>query len=171
MSVPSLKTPRLTLRPLCAADASFILQLLNEPSFLEHIGDKHVRSIADAQAYIANGPVASYALHNFGLLLVAQNSTSEPIGVCGLLRRDTLPHPDMGFAYQPAFWGQGFAFEAAAAVLADARERLRLSVILGMTSPGNVASQQLLMKLGLRFDRVTYLDHDDRGTHLFSLAL
>jgi RimJ/RimL family protein N-acetyltransferase len=167
----ALETSRLLLRELSATDASFILQLLNESSFLKYIGDKYVRNVADAEFYIANGPVASYARHGFGLLLVEQKSTTVPIGLCGLLQRDTLAHPDIGFAYLPAFWGLGFAFEAASAVIADARERLHLPLILGLTSPSNTASQQLLGKLGLRFDRAIHLTHDDPGTNLFSLAL
>lgn len=171
MPVPSRKTARLTLRPLCLEDAPFILQLLNEPSFLEHIGDKNVRNVVDARAYIADGAVVSYEQYDFGLMLVTQRSSGLPIGMCGLLQRETLPHPDIGFAYLSAFWGHGFAFEAASAVLDDVRERLRLPTILGLTSPGNVASQQLLKKLGMRFDRVVQLSHDDPGTHLFSMML
>lgn len=149
-----------------------MLELLNEPSFKRFIGDKRVRNIADAEHYIANGPVASYARHDFGLLLVhLHDAVATPIGICGLLQRDTLAHPDIGFAYVPAFWGCGYGFEAAGAVLKDARERLHLSQLLGLTSPDNVASIRLLEKLGLRFERVIHLSASDPGTNLFCMSL
>jgi RimJ/RimL family protein N-acetyltransferase len=153
-------------------DAAFVLELLNEPSFKKFIGDKQVRNIADAELYIANGPVASYARHNFGLLLVyLRDPIATSIGICGLLQRDTLAHPDIGFAYLPAFWGRGYGFEAAGAVLKDARERLHLQQLLGLTSPENVASIHLLEKLGLHFERIVHLTASDPGTNLFSMSL
>jgi ribosomal-protein-alanine N-acetyltransferase len=168
----TLHTPRLTLRELQISDAGFVLELLNEPSFKRFIGDKQVRSIADAEHYIANGPVASYARHGFGLLLVhLRDAVATPVGICGLLQRDTLAHPDIGFAYLPAFWGRGYGFEAGSAVLDDARQRLHLSQLLGLTSPDNVASIRLLEKLGLRFERVIHLNGGDPGTNLFSMSL
>ena len=168
----TLHTPRLTLRELQISDATFVLGLLNEPSFKKFIGDKRVRNIADAELYIAIGPVASYARHDFGLLLVhLRDAVATPIGICGLLRRDTLAHPDIGFAYLPAFWGCGYAFEAAGAVLDDARQRLHLPQLLGLTSPDNVASIRLLEKLGLHFERVIHLAASDPGTNMFSMSL
>ena len=168
----TLHTPRLTLRELKSTDAAFVLELLNEPSFKKFIGDKRVRNIADAEHYIANGPVASYARHDFGLQLVhLHDAGATPIGICGLLQRDTLAHPDIGFAYLPVFWGRGYGFEAATAVVNDARERLHLQHLLGLTSPENVASIRLLEKLGLRFERVIHLTDSDSGTNLFSLSL
>src|SRR5690349_21767190 len=116
-----LETERLSLRPISVDDAEFILALLNEPSFLRYIGDKQVRNLEDARQYILNGPVASYERHGLGLLLVELRGS--PIGMCGLLKRDELPEPDIGFALMPDFWNKGLAFEAAAAVLQDARDR------------------------------------------------
>jgi [ribosomal protein S5]-alanine N-acetyltransferase len=169
--MPTLHTARLTLRPLHPSDARFVLQLLNEPSFLQFIGDKYVRTLADAEHYTATGPLASYARNGFGLLLVHLQNESIPIGICGLVRRDTLDHPDIGFAFLPAYWGSGYAFEAAAAVLQDARERLQLPRILGLTSLDNSASIRLLEKLGLHFDRIIHLHPNDPGTNLFSAIL
>ena len=152
--MPVLETERLSLREFTADDAQFILTLLNEPSFLRYIGDKQVRSLADAAGYILNGPVASYERNGFGLYLVELKESYTPIGMCGFLKRDELPDPDIGFAFLPEFWGKGFAFEAAAAVLEDARQRLGLQRILAITSLDNEASIKLLQRLGLRFDKV-----------------
>ena len=149
-----LETERLLLRRLTVADAPFILTLLNEPSFLRYIGDKKVRTLADAEQYILNGPVASYERNGFGLDLVELKESGTPIGMCGLLKRDQLSDPDIGFAFLPDFWNQGFAFESAATVLKDARERLGLERILAITTPDNEASIKLLQRLGLKFDRV-----------------
>src|SRR6476659_4648638 len=120
----NLQTQRLILRQFTVADAEFILTLLNEPSFLRYIGDKKVRNLDDARQYILNGPVASYERNGFGLYLVEVKDQHTPIGMCGLLKRDELPDPDIGFAFLPAFWKKGFAFEAATAVMREARERL-----------------------------------------------
>lgn len=164
-----LKTERLLLRRLIVDDAPFILTLLNEPSFLRYIGDKKVRDLDGARQYILNGPVASYERNGFGLCLVELNESHTPIGICGLLKRDELPHPDIGFALLPDFWSKGFAFEAATAVLQDGRERLSLEHILAITSLDNEASINLLQRLGFRFEKVIKLSADGEQVRLFTI--
>jgi RimJ/RimL family protein N-acetyltransferase len=164
-----LETERLLLRPISVDDAEFILALLNEPSFLRYIGDKQVRNLEDARQYILNGPVASYERHGLGLLLVEMKGSQTPIGMCGLLKRDELPEPDIGFALMPDFWNKGLAFEAAAAVLQDARDRLTLQRILAITSLDNDASIKLLERLGFKFERITRLAPDREEIRLFVL--
>ena len=161
-----LETERLVLRWVTIDDAPFILELLNEPSFLEFIGDKGVRNLDDARNYILTGPVASYQRFGFGLYLVVLKPDATPIGMCGLLKRDTLPDVDVGYAFRPDFWSRGFAFEAAAAVLAHGREAFGLARIVAITSPDNAASKALLLKLGLRFEAALVLA--DKDTHLFA---
>jgi len=152
--VPVLETARLSLRRLSLDDAEFILGLLNEPSFLRHIGDKGVRTKVDACQYISTGPRASYERFGFGLLLVELKAGKEPIGICGLLKRDWLDHADLGFAFLPRFWSKGYAFESASGVLAYARGTLGLKRILAITSQDNAASIGLLEKLGFRLERM-----------------
>jgi len=149
-----LETERLLLRPITTDDAPFVLTLLNEPSFLRFIGDKKVRNLEDARQYLLNGPIASYERHGFGLLLVSLKDSNTPAGMCGLLKREELPDPDIGFAFLPAYWNKGLAFEAATAVMNDARERLKLTKILAIVSPDNDASIKLLERLGLSFQRI-----------------
>jgi RimJ/RimL family protein N-acetyltransferase len=163
-----LETDRLILRHLTTDDAAFILELVNEPSFIRYIGDKQVRTLDDARAYVLNGPVKSYETYGFGLNLVELKSGSTPIGMCGLLQRETLPDPDIGFAFLPAYWKQGYAFEAAAAVMKHARETLGIEQVLAITSPDNEASAKLLGKIGLRFDRVVKLSEDAAEVKLFT---
>ena len=163
----SLETDRLILRRFNVDDAQFILTLLNEPSFLRYIGDKRVRNLEDARQYILNGPVASYERHGFGLFLVALKESQTPVGMCGLLKRDELPEPDIGFALLPAFWSKGFAFEAAIAVLQDARERLSVERVLAITSLDNDASIKLLERLGFRCERVINLLSSGEQVNLF----
>lgn len=147
-----METARLTIRRLRPSDAGFIRELLNDPEFIRYIGDRGVRTDADASSYISNGPMASYARHGFGLYLVGRKSDGAPAGICGLLQRDYLPDVDLGFAFLPAFRSQGLAFEAATAILAEARSLGRARV-LAITSPDNTASIRLLGKLGFRFER------------------
>ena len=149
-----LETARLTLREIVDDDAPFILELLNDPSFIENIGDRAVRSLDDARAYIRNGPVASYGQHGFGLWLVGLKEGAVPIGMCGLLRRDVLDDVDIGFAYLPAFQSKGYGFEAARAVLDYARDGLRLSRVVAIVNADNEASARLLEKLGMKFERM-----------------
>jgi RimJ/RimL family protein N-acetyltransferase len=163
-----LQTERLSLRRFTADDAEFILTLLNEPSFLRYIGDKQVRTLEDARQYILNGPVASYEQNGFGLRLVELTESHTPIGMSGLIKREELPHPDIGFAFLPGFWNKGFAFEAATAVLQDGGERLRLQRILAITSPDNDSSIKLLERLGFRFEEVIKLSPQREQVKLFT---
>jgi ribosomal-protein-alanine N-acetyltransferase len=143
-----LRTPRLSLDALGPADAPFLVELLNDPAFLRYIGDKGVRDEAGARQYLANGPQASYAEHGFGLLRVALREGGTPIGICGLLKRETLEHPDLGFAFLPAWCKSGYGFESATAVLADARAVEDVGRVLAITTPDNAPSIALLQKLG-----------------------
>ena len=149
-----LTTARLRLRELTAEDAEFVLALLNEPSFIEHIGDRGVRTLADAQRYVAGGPWTRADAPGGGLNLVQLIDSGDPIGVCGLLKREWLPQPDIGFAFRPAYWSKGYAFEAATAVSAFARDALRLRQLLAIVNPSNRQSIRLLEKLSFTFDRI-----------------
>src|SRR6266850_7025112 len=138
-----LETERLTLRRMGLDDAGFILDLLNEPSFLRHIGDKGVRTRDDAWRYIADGPRASYEQFGFGPYLVQTKDGGEPVGICGLLKREWLEDADLGFAFLPRFWSRGYALESASAVLAHERERLGRRRIVAITSLDNEPSIRL----------------------------
>jgi len=167
MSASLIETERLTLRKLSVEDAPFILRLVNEPSFLQFIGDKGVRNLEDARQYILNGPVASYAQNGFGLFLVQLKANQVPLGMCGLLKRETLEDVDIGFAFLPEFWNKGYAFEAAAVVLSYAKDVLKLPRIVAITNKDNDASGKLLEKLGFHFDRLIKLSDDKAELKLF----
>jgi RimJ/RimL family protein N-acetyltransferase len=156
--VPVLTTDRLLLRHFGPEDAPFILRLLNEPSWLQNIGDRGVRTIADAQRYIENGPVAMYARLGFGLYQVCLAASNEPIGMCGLLKREALDDVDLGFAFLPEYWGNGYARESCAAVISYARSHLRLARIVAITSFSNDASRRVLERLGFRLERAIRLE-------------
>jgi RimJ/RimL family protein N-acetyltransferase len=162
-----LETERLVLRRFTIDDAEFVLELLNQPSFLRYIGDKGVRNTDDAVRYIQTGPLASYERFGFGLYVVELKDAGAPIGICGLLKRDTLPDVDVGFAFLPQFWSQGYAFESAAAVMSYGREELGLRRIVALTSPDNDASIRLLEKIGLRFEGMIKLASDQSEVRLF----
>lgn len=163
-----LQTSRLDLRHLVREDAPFILELVNEPSWLRFIGDRNVHSLEDAVGYIEKGPLESYAKNGFGLYLVVDRESGASAGLCGLIRRDVLPHVDIGFAFSPRFWGRGLAFEAASAVLAHGRDVLGLSPILAIVNPDNERSIALLEKLGMRFERMFRLPPDEFDTRLYT---
>lgn len=162
-----LETDRLIVRRLTELDAAFMLGLVNEPSWLQYIGDRGVRTLDDAREYVRKGPVEMYGRLGFGLYLVELADTRIPIGICGLLKRDTLEDVDIGFAFLPGYWGQGYAYESASAVLAYARRTLGLSRILAITSPDNYRSIKLLEKMGFAFDRMARLSDDGPESKLF----
>jgi len=165
--VTVVETERLTLRRLELGDAEFILGLLNDPSFLRFIGDKGVRTLDDAREYISNGPVASYERFGFGLYLTERKEDRVPIGICGLLKRESLEDVDVGFAFLPQFWSKGYAFESASAVMAYGRNVLGLTRIVAVTSPDNDASIRLLSKLGLKFESMVRLSEESPEIRLF----
>lgn len=163
-----LETQRLVIRELTLSDAAFILELINEPAYHRYIGDRGVRDLAGTEKYLREGPMASYAKNGFGLWLVALKD-GTPIGMCGPIRRDTLEHPDLGFALLARFAGRGYAHEAAVAVLVHARSVLKLGPILAITAPENPASIKLLGKLGFRFERMINLPGYAEPSRLFML--
>jgi RimJ/RimL family protein N-acetyltransferase len=149
-----LTTPRLSIRPFTLDDAAFIVELLNDPGWLENIGDRGVRDADGARAYLTNGPLAAQASHGFALWAVERrDAPGVPIGMCGLIRREGLDDVDIGYAFLPAARGQGLAREAAAAVLAHGFGALGLRRIVAITSVGNRASGRVLEAVGMRFER------------------
>lgn len=149
----TLWTPRLRLRPFTEDDAEFIVALLNDADWLRFIGDKQVRTPADAQRYLRDGPIAMVARHGHGLACIERRSDGQALGMCGLIRRDTLDDVDLGFALLPAARGQGCALEAAQAMLAYGFDALGLRRIVAITDPANTASARVLQAAGLRFER------------------
>ncbi len=164
-------TPRLRLRWLEASDAAFILELVNDPDWHRHIGDRGVRTLDDALAYIAEGPRAMYSRLGHGLYAIDLLRGGATIGLCGLIRRDTLPEVDIGYALLPQFRGHGYALEAAQATLRVARGQFGLRRLLAITSPGNAASERLLGKLGLRFERTAELVPGGPALRVFGATL
>ena len=171
MDLRTFRTARLILRPMTDKDAGFILELLNEPSFIQNIGDRKVRTLDSAKAYITNGPVASYAKNGFGLYLVELQESGESMGMCGLIRRNTLKDVDIGYAFLPKFWSKGYAFEAAMAMKQYAQEELGLNRLVAVVDPENLPSIRLLEKLGMSFERMVRLSADDIELKLFSIDL
>jgi len=147
------ETKRLVLRWLTPQDAPFILGLLNDPSFIENIGDRGVRTLDAARDYIEQGAVASYRDNGYGLYLVERRDDGAKLGICGLVKRPYLEDADIGFAFLPAYWSQGYALESARVVMTHARDSLGLARVVAIVSPGNRRSVRLLNKLGLGYLR------------------
>lgn len=162
------ETSRLQLRELTVGDAEFILGLVNEPSFLANIGDKGVRTLADAREFILDGPWKRGQKPGYGQFMVELKPEGVPIGVCGLLYRERLDVTDVGCAFLPAYWRQGIATEAAIAVMEYGRTTLGVEKIVGLTSEENHASIALLEKFGMTFQGIVKMTDDDPGTALYS---
>ena len=163
-----INTERLTLSPFTLDDDVFILRLLNEPSFIENIADRGVRTREDARAYLSSGPLASYAANGFGLWRVSLRANGTPIGMCGLIRRKGLADVDLGYAFLPEYTGQGYAVEAARAALEYGLTELGFRRIIAIVSQTNARSARVLEKLGFVRDGLIQLPGDSEDLLLFA---
>ena len=165
--MPVLQTERLRLRWFTPADAGFILDLLNEPSWIANIGERHVHTLADAEAWINTRLMPAYPRQTIGFWAVERLADGVLIGMCGLIKRDTLPAIDLGYAFPPQHWGAGYAREAAVGCLAHARDTLGLGRVLAITGPDNKASARVLEAIGMRYLQTRVLAGETRVTRIF----
>jgi RimJ/RimL family protein N-acetyltransferase len=165
--VQILETERLILREIVEDDAEFVLDLLNQPSFLKYIGDRGVRNVEQSREFIESRYRQSYRSNGYGLYGVELKPLNELIGMCGFVRRDSLPGPDIGFAFLPQHEGKGYGTESAAAIMDYGRDVLGFSRVLAITSQDNDASGRLLEKIGLRLDRLIEMPPDNEVLKLF----
>jgi RimJ/RimL family protein N-acetyltransferase len=152
-----LETERLILRKLTLDDAAFLLELMNEQAFIKYVADRGLRTKCDAARYLLDKILPAYERFGFGFYRVELKESETVIGICGLVKRDTLDHADIGFSILERFRGNGYAYEAAVAVLQYGHAALGLAQICGVTAPGNRTSIHLLEKLGLKFRREIHL--------------
>jgi RimJ/RimL family protein N-acetyltransferase len=165
---PLLQTERLRLRELDEHDAGFMLELLNEPGWIRFIGDRGLRTEEAARDYLRRGPMKMYRERGFGLWCVELRPTGTPVGICGLIKRDSLDDVDIGFAFLARHERHGYGVESARAVMAHAREALGLQRIVAITSVDNHGSIRLLEKIGLRFEKMVTMPGDDEEIKLFA---
>jgi ribosomal-protein-alanine N-acetyltransferase len=165
-----LETERLVLREVEDEDAPFMLELLNSPGFLENIGDRGVRDLEQAKSFIEERLRGSYRDHGFGMWLTVQKSDRSPVGLAGLVRREGLETPDVGYAFVQRVWGRGYAQEAAAAVLAHAQGPLGIPKLAAITSPENFASMAVLRKIGFSFHGMVELPGIERESTYFTVG-
>jgi ribosomal-protein-alanine N-acetyltransferase len=160
-----LETERLALSWVQTADAPFILKLLNEPSFIQNIRDEGIQTLEEAKAHIKVKHTDSYQKNGFGMYLVTLKSSGEHLGLCGIVKRDALDYPDIGYAFLAEHSGKGYASESATAVLKYGTHILGIKRIVGITSLDNKASIKILEKAGLVFNKM--ISTEDGETMLF----
>jgi [ribosomal protein S5]-alanine N-acetyltransferase len=163
------ETQRLRLRRLELTDAAFIHQLVNDPTWLAGIGDRGVHTLADAKDYLQTGPIEMYARLGFGLYAVERKVDRQLIGMCGLIKRESLPDPDLGYALLPQYAGVGYALEAARACVALARDQLKMLRLLAITTPENIRSRHLLEQLGMRLEKLVRMQPEAEELCLYAL--
>ena len=162
-----LETPRLHIRAFTVDDAPFAYELVNDPDWIRNIGDRNVRTLEDARGYLERGPIAMQEKHGFSLFAVVSKETGATIGMCGLIRREILEDVDIGFAFLPAYRGQGYALESARAVTEHAWGTLGLERLVAIVAPGNAPSIKLLETLGFTFERMMRLPNDDEDLRFY----
>jgi RimJ/RimL family protein N-acetyltransferase len=161
-------TDRLRLREFELTDSAFIVELLNSEGWLRFIGKSSVQTEEQARNYLINGPIKSYRENGYGLCMVERTEDDKPIGMCGIIKRDNLDKPDIGFAFLPEFHGKGYAFEIASATLEYAKETLNIPEIYAITVAYNEKSIKLLERIGLKFIKTIYMANDKEALLLFS---
>ena len=153
-----LETERLIVRELVESDAEFILDLLNQPSFIKYIGDRNVRTADEAKDFIETRYRKSYEDNGYGLYLVELKTPDSrlqtAVGICGFVKRDNFQYADIGFAFLPQFEKQGYAFESASALMEYGRKVLEFKEVLAITTQDNESSRRLLEKLEFKFDEL-----------------
>jgi RimJ/RimL family protein N-acetyltransferase len=155
-------TERLTLREMDgSADSEFVYRLLNSPKFIRFIGDRGVRSVSEAADFIESRYRRSYRENGYGLYTVERRSDAVAVGICGFVRRPSLPGPDIGFALFPEYEGLGYGFEAASATLDFGRDTLGFTTVFAITTTDNIVSGKLLNKLGFLEDGTTSTDNGE----------
>ncbi len=162
-----LETDRLTLRRITTDDAEVLLEILNEPAFIRFVADRGVRTPEQAVEYIEVKMLPSFEQHGFGFYLLELKESGVPIGMCGLIKRETLDDVDIGFSILQRFWRNGYAYEAARAVMDYGKRQFGLPRIVGVTAPDNENSGNLLQKLGLRFEKTIHLPGYESESKLF----
>ncbi len=163
-----IHTERLSLRELSINDTLFIIELLNSEGWLKYIGDRNIKTEIQALDFIINGPIKSYNEKGYGLYLVELKNTKQAIGMCGIINRTFLNHPDIGFAFLPDFMGKGYGYEAASAVLNFAKNKLKLNKLCAITVTGNSNSIKLLKKLGFTFSEMIILPETKEKLQLYT---
>ena len=166
-------TPRLTLRLVNIHDAEFIFELLNDPSWIKHIGDRGITDLERARTWINDGPLKSQSTHGFSFYVVTLKESGVQIGLCGLVKREVLPNVDIGYAFLPRYWGQGYAEEAAIAIVHYAHAQLGIDKLAAITSPENASSNKLLKKLGFDFEDevMLMLSGEEKRCNLYGYAM
>lgn len=157
-----IETERLFLSRLSYDDCEFVFELLNEPSFIQFIGDRNVRSLGDAKDYLRKGPIGSYESHGFGLYLVRRKRDQKSLGICGLVRREEFDYPDLGFAFLRQYWANGYAYESSIATIEYAGKELGLTHIIAMADGDNESSIRLLVKLGFKYEQMVRMPGDSK---------
>jgi len=166
-----LETARLHLRHVSLDDADLLLAVWNDPAFVRNVGDRGVRSIEEAQEAMKTGALKLYADYGYGPYAMVRNSDGARMGICGLFKRDNLDSPDIGFGVLPDYCGKGYAGEASFAVLAHARDDLKLKELTAIVSPDNSPSIGLIEKLGLAFVKMITMPGEDKEICLYSKEL
>lgn len=166
-----LETERLIIREFIFDDSDFVIRLVNSPGWLTFIGDRNIKNTEQARQYMVQGPMASYKKNGFGFYVVLLKATQQQLGICGLIKRDTLLHTDLGFAFLPEFNGRGYAYEASSAIIHYSKNHIKLKKLIAIVMPENASSIKLLEKLGMTFDKMIEFGEKKENLMLYQIEL
>ena len=151
------ETPRLYLRRFTLADTPLIYQLNSKPEVLQYLHEPLVRDEVHAGEVLANIILPQYEQH-LGRWATFIKDSDEFIGWCGLKHRPERNEIDLGYRFLPAYWGKGYATEAAKHTIEHGFKNLQLQSISGMAHIENSASLNVLQKIGMRYIKDDMVD-------------
>ena len=166
-----LETERLIIDEMQPAEAPFVLELLNDEAYIEHIGDRNIRTLEQAQEFLVEKVIASYARNGFGMYAVRLKRDGSLVGMCGLVKRESLVDIDIGYGFLSQARGHGYALESARCVMDWATTTLGLQRLVAIVSPTNTPSVTLLESLGLRFESIVKLEGEEDAVKLYAWNL
>lgn len=155
------ETQRLLIRPVNIEDGPFILELMNTPKWIQFIGDRHVKTVVEAKAYIIDKAFPQLEKYGHTNNVIIRREDNVKLGTCGLYHREDRKDPDIGFAFLPQFEGKGYAFEAAYRLIVAAKENYGLKELSAYTLEYNSTSRKLLERLGFALKGLGKIPNND----------
>jgi RimJ/RimL family protein N-acetyltransferase len=147
LAIPTLETERLTLRPFREADVPPIFELSQDPDVIRYVGDRKVPSLQDVWRWVA-GWIGHWALRGYGQWAIEERSNGRLIGRAGIINPAEWPGAEVGYLLGRAWWGRGYATEAARAAMDWGFKEIAFADLLSLIDPDNHPSIAVATRLG-----------------------
>jgi len=154
---PAIDTGRILLRHFTLDDVEAMYRMSSIPEVIRYVGNMPLASLDEAREALEKGPLHDYATYGFGRFACVWKETGEVIGFSGVKFIQELDAVELGYRFLPPFWGLGLATETGRASIEYARNEVGLKRLIGIVHPDNLASSNVLKKLGFAAEGKTRL--------------